>query len=113
MNRVTWRLALRSAGLWLASRAVLAAFGVLPVGAGPGVSTASPSGIRSAWPTSVGVVVVVTVLALVDVRRRRERVFLADLGVSRRFVAVTAAAVGGGLELVVVAAGSWLTAGWG
>lgn len=111
MNRVTWRLALRSAGLWLGARAVLAAFGVLPVGAGPGVSTASPAVVRSAWPTSVGMVVVVTGLALVDVRRRKERVFLADLGVSRRSVAVMAAAVGGGLELVAVAAGSFLTAG--
>lgn len=95
MKRLVTRLAIRATGLWIGVRAVLlvvASAAELSVGASPG--------------QGVAVAGLVTLLFAVDLGRRGERVFLANLGVSRRALVVMTAAVAAGLELAAAGIGA-------
>lgn len=108
MGPLIGRLTLRAGGLWLVVRLVMAAYGALP---GPGGGSGPAEAVTVNWPTSLAVILVVVALVLVDVRRREERIFLADLGISRRAVVGLSAAVTTALEVAVWALAPLLAGG--
>lgn len=83
-------LLVRDGILWLLVRLTLAAF----------VSLAG-HGLQPSTQLSVQTVVLVTILALVDVTRRGERLLFANLGISRIRIGAIAAITAFGAELIV------------
>jgi hypothetical protein len=95
----------RSVALWLLTRLAVTTF----VRVAPEGIPSSAAVVREPWlalqpPTAVLVALLVAVLVLLDVRALRERVFLANLGVSLGSVALLAFLCAASLEALVAAA---------
>ena len=73
---------IRSLVLWVLVRVALAPF-LLLAGGMPGATTDVTNPMRVAPVTALGIAGLVATLLWLDVRALRERVFLANLGVSR------------------------------
>lgn len=92
---------LRSAVLWVLVRLALAALLVLPVGgldAALGEAPARADPFPAGGVMALAVIALVAGLVLIDLRAMRERIFLANLGLGRRAVAVVACLSAGALE---------------
>ena len=83
-------LLVRDGILWLFVRLTLSAL----------VSVAG-NGLRPSAQLSVQTIILVTILALIDVTRRGERLLFANLGISRISIGAIAAITAFGAELVV------------
>ena len=103
-SALRYSFGVRAAVLWVVVRAAFALLLGVDVNM-PGLPPdPQPSVIRIAPPTAFVVAVLVTVLVLLDVRAMRERVFLANLGVGLRAVALTAFLAAVLIELIVYSA---------